>query len=138
MYRWPVHRRVGSGATTTSRLAAPDPARNLPAQVQGGLERSIVVAEEKNILDAEFERRGTLLGMADLGESLGGHCRVAAAPVAIGQDQVGHVPPFPRPPRHRPAGAELSVIGVRHHHQDPLELVAGLHQAGVGIAVETS
>src|SRR5207237_7968368 len=84
----------GVGGDDNVGLAAPDPARDLAAQVEGRLQRAVVVAEEEDVLDPQLHGGGALLRVADLGQPLAGHGRIAAAPVAVGQDQVGHVAPF--------------------------------------------
>jgi hypothetical protein len=42
---------------------------------------------------------------------------------AVGEDAVRDVDTRVRPPGHAPGGAEVDVVGVRDHHQDPLDLV---------------
>ena len=121
------------------RLGSADPARDLAAQIERGLKRAVVIAEKEDVLDTELHRRRPLLRMTDLGEAFRGHRRVAAPTVAVGKDQVGDLPALFRPSCHGARGAELGVVGVCHHHEHADETVRGSwHQAGVGIAVETS
>jgi hypothetical protein len=129
----------GIGRHDNVRLGSPDPARNLPAQIEGRHQGTVVVAEKEHVLHAQLRCRRPLLGVADLGQAFGGHRRVAAATVAISKDEVGDLTALFRPSRHRAGGAELGVVRMRHHHEHAVETVRRVrHQAGVGIAVETS
>src|SRR3989454_9057454 len=74
------------------RLGPADPARDLAAEIERWLKRAVVIAEKEDILHAQLHRRGALLRMADLGEALRRHRGVAAAAVAVGQDEVGDLP----------------------------------------------
>ena len=121
------------------RLRSADPPCDLPAKIEGRLQGTVIVAEEEDVLDTQLHGCGPLLRVADLGQPLRCHRRIAAATIAVGKDQVGHLPAFLGPFRHRSGGAELGVVRVRHHDEHPGKAVGRRrHQAGVGIAVETS
>ena len=129
----------GIGSNDDIGLGPADPAGDLAAKVERRLQGPVVIPEEEHVLDPQLHSSGALLRVADLGEPLGRHCRVAAAAVAVGEDQVGDLPAFRGPPCDRPRGAELRVIRVGHDDQDAnLTVRRLLHQAGVGIEVETS
>src|ERR1700687_417996 len=128
----------GVGRNDDVRLGASNSAGDLAAQVERRLQRTVVVAEEEDVLDPKLQRRRSLLGVTDLGQPFGGHRRVAAATVAVGQNQIGDLPAFFRPAGHRAGRAKLGVIRMSHHYEDANQPVRRIHQAGVGIAVENS
>ena len=91
------------------RLRPPDPARDLATKVEGWLQGAVVIAEKEDVLHPELHRRRALLRMPNLGQPLSGHGGIAAATVAVGQDQIGHLAPFLRPLRHRSGGTHFVV-----------------------------
>src|SRR5205823_7595575 len=64
------------------RLGPADPTRDLPPEIQRRLQRTVIVAEEEDILDAQVHGRGALLCVSDLGQSLRRQRRVTAATIA--------------------------------------------------------
>ncbi len=68
---------------------------------------------------------GALLGLAYAGDLGAGHGRVEATGVAVGDDAVRHRDARLRPRGHRPGRAEVDVVRMCQHAQDPLDVLDG-------------
>ena len=105
-----------------------DDARQVAAQVERRLDATVGVAEEHEVGDADVLGRRGLLVSAQLRHLGASDVLVEPARVAVGDDAVGDVDAGVGPRRHAPGDAEVDVVGVRGHDQDPLgELDLGGH-----------
>ena len=100
---------------------ADDPA-DVATQFMGDGEFAIGVPEEANVMDAEDLAGRALLGSADSGDLRARNVVVGAARIAIGDDAVRDGDAGGCCCGDCSAGAEVNVVGVGRHDEDPLDL----------------
>ncbi len=82
---------------------------------------------EVDALGAGHFGGGRLFGAANLGQPLGGHARLMAANVAVGDDDVDDATAGARPAGGRAGHAELNVVGVGEDEHGGLGRIGATH-----------
>ena len=100
--------------------------RNVPAQLQRGLQVGVGIAQEEHLGQTQDAGGFALFRLAHFHHHLDGHVRVVAALAAVGADYVGHVPARGAQAGHRAGAAPFGIVRVGHHHHGAVEIVVQL------------
>ena len=118
---------MGLGGEDDVGAEAADGVDQLAAEGAVVFELAVGVAEEDDVVDAEDAGGLVLLLLADAGQAVGLHLRVAGAVSAVGADDVGDPGAFPDPACDSTAAAAFGIVGVRRDDQGARGRCQGLH-----------